>query len=71
MTIRDGADSTTDQWNAGRSIRVESSQPVVGITVKSSVDTTMVSCEILRDGITVAADERAGSVDCSYIAGGD
>lgn len=69
VIIRDGADSTTEQWSSGRSIRLGSSQGVVGIDARASEPTTVISCELVRDGRTISTDERAGSVDCSYNAG--
>jgi len=71
VTIRNGGQSTTEQWDAGKTIILDSNQTVIGVNAKSSVDTTVVSCEIVRDGNVLVAREGAGSVNCSFIEGGD
>jgi len=71
VTIRNGGQSTTEQWDAGKTLTLDSNQTVIGVNAKSSVDTTVVSCEIVRDGNVLVAREGAGSVNCSFIEGGD
>ncbi|MCL3819375.1 hypothetical protein [Aeromicrobium wangtongii] len=69
VVIREGADRMSAAWDSGDTITLESNATVIGIGVKTSTRTTVISCEIRRDGIIVAAEERAGSVDCSFIEG--
>ncbi|MCD9197919.1 hypothetical protein [Aeromicrobium wangtongii] len=69
VVVRKGADRMSAAWDSGDTITFESNATVIGIGVKTSTRTTVISCEIRRDGIIVAAEERAGSVDCSFIKG--
>ena len=69
VVIREGADRTSAGWDSGRTITLDSNATVIGIGVKTSIRTTVISCEIRRDGIILSAEERAGSVDCSFIEG--
>ncbi|MFG6402976.1 MULTISPECIES: hypothetical protein [unclassified Microbacterium] len=69
VIIRNGADRTAAEWDSGDTITLDSNQTVIGINAKSSTPTTVISCEIRRDGRILAADERAGSVDCGFNEG--
>ncbi|MQW74882.1 hypothetical protein GHK92_03270 [Nocardioides sp. dk4132] len=72
VIMRDGAEHTYEAWYSGRTITLDSNETVIGIgaqTQTSTSATTVISCEIRREGIVVAAEERAGSVDCSFIKG--
>lgn len=69
VVIREGADSTSKAWGSGDTITLDSNATVFGIAAHTSTPTTVISCEIRRDGIIVAAEERAGSVNCSFIKG--
>ncbi|MEV7693341.1 hypothetical protein AB0N73_08405 [Microbacterium sp. NPDC089189] len=69
VVIRDGADRTTATWNSGDTITLDSNATVIGINARTPVATTVISCEIRRDGNVLVADERAGSVDCSFVEG--
>jgi hypothetical protein len=69
VVIREGADRTSVQWDSGDTITLDSNATVIGIGVQTSTPTTVISCEIRHDGIILAAEERAGSVDCSFIEG--
>lgn len=71
VVIRDGADRTSATWDSGDAITLDSNETVIGINARTSVSTTVISCEIRRDGNIVVTDERAGSVDCSFIEGDD
>ena len=65
VIIRDGADHTRAGWRSGDTITLDSNAPFVGIGAQASTPTTVISCEIRRDGKILDAEERAGSVDCS------
>ena len=69
VVIREGADRTSAGWDSGQTVTLDSNATVIGIGVKTSTPTTVISCEIRRHGITLAAEERAGSVDCSFVEG--
>jgi hypothetical protein len=69
VVIRDGADRTRAGWDSGKTITLDSNATVIGIGAQTSTPTTVISCEIRREGIILAANERAGSVDCSFIDG--
>jgi hypothetical protein len=69
VVIRDGADRTKGAWDSGDTITLDSNATVIGIGVQTSTPTAVISCEIRRDGKILAADERAGSVNCSFIEG--
>ncbi|MFG6444895.1 hypothetical protein ACFXP7_06175 [Microbacterium sp. P06] len=69
VVIRNGADRTSVEWDSGDTITLDSNATVIGIGAQTSTPTTVISCEIRRDGNILVADERAGSVDCSFIEG--
>lgn len=71
VIVRDGADHTRAEWESGDTITFDSNATVIGIGAKTSTPTTVISCEIRRAGKILAAEERAGSVDCSFVEGGD
>lgn len=66
VVIREGADRTNEKWDSGETITLDSSATVIGIGAQASTPTTVISCEIRRDGNILVSDERAGSVDCSF-----
>lgn len=65
VIIRKDAEKDRGRWDSGDSVRFTSRATVVGVNARSSTPTTVISCEISRDGRVVASQERAGSVDCS------
>jgi len=69
VVVRDGADRTNAKWDSGDTITLDSNATGLGIGAQTSTPTTVISCEIRRDGNILAADERAGSVDCSFVEG--
>ena len=69
VIIRDGADRTSATWDSGDSSTLHSNASVIGIGARAATPTTVISCEIRRDGNVVVSDERAGSVDCSVVEG--
>jgi hypothetical protein len=71
VVIKNGADRTRAAWDSGDTITLDSNATVIGIGAQTSTRTTVISCEVRRDGIIVAAEERAGSVDCSFLDGDD
>ncbi|AQX80966.1 hypothetical protein BWO91_14235 [Plantibacter flavus] len=71
VVIRDGADRTSATWDSGDTITLDSNATVIGINARTPVSTTVISCEIRRDGTVLVADERAGTVDCSFVEGDD
>ncbi|SKC36552.1 hypothetical protein ACUWEX_01165 [Okibacterium fritillariae] len=71
VVIRDGADRTSVTWDSGNTITLDSNATVIGINARTAVSTTVISCEIRRDGTVLVADERAGTVDCSFVEGDD
>ncbi len=69
VVIRDGADRTSETWSSGDSSTLRSNASVIGIGARAATPTTVISCEIRRDGNILVADERAGSVGCSFVEG--
>ncbi|MCR2793395.1 hypothetical protein NQ156_10020 [Microbacterium sp. zg.Y625] len=69
VVIREGADSTSAAWDSGDTITLDSNATVIGIAAHTSTPTTVISCEIRRHGKILAAEERAGSVNCSFVEG--
>lgn len=65
VVVRKDADQERRRWDRGDSITFSSRASVVGIDARAATPTTVISCEIRRDGRTVASAQRAGSVDCS------
>ncbi len=65
VVIRTDADQERARWDGGDATTFTSRATVVGIDARAATPTTVISCEIRRDGRTVAAAQRAGSVDCS------
>jgi len=70
VIVRDGADHKRSEWTTGRTITLDSNATVIGIGAQTSNPTTVISCEIRRDGKVLDSNERAGSVDCSFDEGG-
>lgn len=71
VVIKDGQTLTEERWPSGRSITLTSRATVVSIGAQATDPTSVLSCEVQREGNTIAIDERAGSVNCGYIAGSD
>ncbi|WP_164477916.1 hypothetical protein [Nocardioides pantholopis] len=69
VIIREGAEHTSKAWASGDTITLDSNATVIGTAAHTSTPTTVISCEIRRDGVIVATEERAGSVNCSFIEG--
>ncbi|MCD4535940.1 hypothetical protein LRP67_17770 [Nocardioides sp. cx-169] len=69
VIIREGAERTSKAWDSGDTLTLDSRATVIGVGAQTSTPTTVISCEIRRDGIIVATEERAGSVDCSFVEG--
>lgn len=65
VIVRKDAEQERARWDRGDSITFSSRASVVGIDARAATPTTVVSCEIRRDGRIVASAQRAGSVDCS------
>lgn len=65
LIVRKDAEQERARWGRGDSITFSSRASVVGIDARAATPTTVVSCEIRRDGRIVASAQRAGSVDCS------
>lgn len=71
VIIKNGADRTSARWDSGDTITLNSTATVIGINAQTTTPTTVISCEIRRDGNIVVTNERAGAVDCSFLEGDD
>ena len=69
VVIQDGTKLTEERWASGKTITLMSDAQVVSIGAQTTDPTVVISCELSRDGSVVATDERAGSVNCSYVKG--